>query len=229
MLKELKLLHNKNKYGELNWSIDSNQVYKSFENLHESTEWGKNHYQDWADNYKLVMKTAERYTNCPTVNSPIECYCGQSYREINNYLRNNKDSESKIYREVSDVLVITLCSAPRIPENIVVYRMVCKEFIEELINNNKEQPPSPTREKGFLSTSLFKNIVDEEEYYAQDANLLKIYVDKNSIGVYVNSITYRSEEEILFLPDGYLALVNYPYRDKITNKIIYECKLITFP
>ncbi len=79
-----------------------------------------------------------------------------------------------------------------------------------------------------MSTSLIKDIVDQEESYAAENNLLKIYVEKGTIGVYVNAVTKRSEEEMLLFPNMYLGLIGYPYNDKESGKIIYECKLIKF-
>ncbi len=77
-----------------------------------------------------------------------------------------------------------------------------------------------------MSTSLVKIIVNEEELYAAENNLLKIYVGKDSIGVYVNAITSRSEEEMLLYSNGFLGLIEYPYYDKESGKTIHECKLI---
>lgn len=79
-----------------------------------------------------------------------------------------------------------------------------------------------------MSTSLIKDIVNQEEPYATSNNLLKIYEEKGTIGVYVNAVTKRSEEEMLLFPNMYLGLIGYPYNDKESGKIIYECKLIKF-
>ena len=48
------------------------------------------------------------------------------------------------------------------------------------------------------------------------------------MGVYVNAITRRREEEILLFPSMYLGLANYPYRDESISKMVYECKLFNF-
>lgn len=66
--------------------------------------------------------------------------------------------------------VLALCSAPRIPFKLVVYRLVCDEFIEELISQNRDIS-LPTQEKGFMSTSLLQDIVNAEERYANKRNL----------------------------------------------------------
>lgn len=88
-------------------------------------------------------------------------------------MRKEVDSESNIYREMADILSIVLCSAPRIPMNIVLYRLVCDKFISELIEQNKQDRPTPIQEKGFMSTSLLRDIVYADEAYACENNLLK--------------------------------------------------------
>lgn len=65
-----------------------------------------------------------------------------------------------------------------------------------------------------------------------DEEFIKMLVKANkkevpTVGVYVNAITKRSEEEILLLQGMYLGLLSYPYKDIDTGKIIYECQLIT--
>lgn len=174
------------------------------------------------------MRLAKHSITNSLFTAPIECYCGDTYRKINDFLRKEVDSESNIYREMADILSIVLCSAPRIPTNIVLYRLVDDKFVSELIEQNKQDRPTPIQEKGFMSTSLLRDIVYADGAYACENNLLKIYVESDTIGIYVNAITKRSEEEMLLFPNMYLALTNYPYRDDEVNKMVYECKLIKF-
>lgn len=69
-----------------------------------------------------------------------------------------------------------------------------------------------------MSTSLLKNIANENEPYAAESNLLKIFVPKDTIGVYVNAVTKRSEEEMLLFPNMFFGLISYPYKDQNTKK-----------
>ena len=215
-------------YGKLNWSVDDKEGYKEFRTASEAEEWGMKHYLSWGNNYKKTMGLAKKVVKTSLCTVPIECYCGHSYRQINNFLRKGCDSEGNLYREVADILSIVLCNAPRIPCDIVLYRFVNIEFINELIKYNKQDTPSPVQEKGFMSTSLIKDIVNQEESYATCDNLLKIYMEQGTIGVFVNAVTKRSEEEMLLFPNMYLGLIDYPYHDKDSGKTIYECKLIKF-
>jgi hypothetical protein len=225
VIRRIKRLLELKRYGELNYSIKDKHLYKEFKKVSDAESWGVKYYKEWAEKYKEIMRVSGEIMSMSISNSSIECYCGNSYREINEYLRFEKDSESNKYRELSHILTIVLCSAPRIPEYIVVYRLVCDAFVEELISKNKNLY-IPTQEKGFISTSLVPGITNSEEGYACHKNLLKIYVPKNTVGVYVNTVTSRSEQEILLAPNGFLGMASYPYEDKGLDKTVYECQLI---
>lgn len=226
MCKKINEIFKKIKYGDLQRSVDNKSDYYEFTSIDEATKWGMKFYQEWADKYQKTMKTAKGILTDPMITSPIECYCGYSYRQINSHLRFGNES-NYLYKEMANLLTILLCNAPRIPCDIIAYRLVCSQFIESLISHNKKTPSTPVQEKGFMSTGLLSDIVNREEAYAKEEHLLKIYIPKNTIGLYVNAITCRAEQEIMITTNSYLALVEYPYKDSVLNKIVYECKLIT--
>jgi hypothetical protein len=120
------------KYGEINWSIKNNENYLAFNNLKDMSDWGDRYYQGWAKSYKKIMHYSKKYIHPGLSDSPIECYCGYTYAQVNEYLRHGTDNESNTYKELADILSIMLISAPRIPDNIVLYRLVCDDFINEL-------------------------------------------------------------------------------------------------
>lgn len=217
---------NEQRYGKLYWSIDDKKEYLEFKNQEEAQTWGIENYKNWADKYKQVMQMSKKTIKGSLCGAPLECYCGYSYRQINEFLRYEKDDEGHNYRELADILSVVLCSAPRVPHDLVLYRMVNDEFIKALIKKNKQAQPAPIQEKGFMSTSLLKNIANENESYARQNNILKIFVPKDTIGVYVNVVTSRSEEEMLLFPNMYLGLESYPHEDEETGKMMFECQLI---
>lgn len=53
---------------------------------------------------------------------------------------------------MTDLLIFALCLAPKIPENIVPYRVVGSAIVKEIFLKNKNK--EPFQEKGFMSTSL---------------------------------------------------------------------------
>lgn len=237
------------------WTMDNKQNYRSFTSREEAENWGIPIYQEWADRYKESMFKVEKLKAFPLSGNPVELYCGYLYKWINLYLRYRADSEeayqnhlrtarefsgdddSYTYRDLAHVLAFVVASAPEIPENIIVFRYVNEDFINILLDKNLADPSTPTLEKGFLSTSLipdydkdtpFSNDKEKHASFRKGPHLLKIYVEKGSSGIYVNTITRRHEVEMLLFPGGYLALIDDPYKDKYLNKIVYECRLMYF-
>lgn len=76
-------------------------------------------------------------------------------------------------------------------------------------------------ERGFMSTSLLK----PNSRLGDDESLLKIYVDKGTVGAYVPTVAGRSEYELLLQNNLYIRLCNKPYFDEKINAYIYECKI----
>lgn len=218
-------MENEKKYGKLCWYVHDKEKYIEFIDPQEIQVWSKEYYEKWAEKYKKDMQVAKRIVKTAFCTSPIECYCGYSYQGVNQFLRNGIDDEIHTYRELSDVLSMVLCAAPRIPCDLILYRMVNDVFIDMLVKQNRQRTPTPIQEKGFMSTSLLKNIANENEPYAKEMNLLKIYVPRDTIGIYVNAVARRSEEEMLLISGMYLGLASYPYKDEETGKTIYECTL----
>lgn len=215
-------------YGDLYSTIDDKSRYKEFLTFEECREWG-DYYSDWAKRYKGIMSLFKKIKgNCALEVAPVECYCGYLYREVNEFLRFGYHSDKKLYDKMADILIMTLCSAPKIKDDIVVYRVVNDVFIKELIRNNKLPDSIPTQEKGFMSTSLLKDIVNVYSDGGSGLYLLKIYVPKGTVGIYVNTVTRRDEEEILLAPNNYLRLIEYPYYYESYSIKIFECQLISF-
>lgn len=206
------------RYGKMNNNIISSD-YIEFKEDKVAEAWGNKYYQEWSKHYKDSMRVAKEVVKRSCMNSSLEFYCGYSHRQINEYLR--FDTEDYLYGEMSDILAITLSMAPRVPNNIIVYRLVCDQFINQLIENNKEG--IPVQEKGFISTSITKNIVNAGEPYCNHSSMLKIYVKENTVGIYVNGVARRPEQELLLYPNGFFRLLKNPYEDN--NKKIYECEL----
>lgn len=226
---------NKIRYGEILYSIENPDSFKQFESEEAAEEWGREKYGDWAKDYDRRMNEFEEIfclVNSYISHNPIQEYCGYSYEEVNLILRKTfgYDSlpESKIRNglQLIGLLVLELLRAPRVPENIIVYRRVCKEFIQEMIQINKEGQGVQTREKGFLSTSLLQDGIAKDKRFS-DNYMLKIFVPKGTPGVYVNVVNgaHRDETELLIAPNRTLAITAYPYFDKKLNMEIFECKL----
>lgn len=215
-------------YGKILWPVENKETYIEFQNPEDARRWSEEYYGQWSRAYlereRLVERVKVKVSLC---HKPMEKYCGHVYRNINKLLRNSLDDGCSIWRTQINLIIRDLLEAPRIPSNLVLYRLVNDDFIVELVNNNNAKNPMPTQEKGFMSTSLCKDIVNSGDHYAKYNNLLKIYVDKGTVGAYMNMIAGRTENEILLLPNMYLALAEFPYMDLETGKTIFECKLLS--
>ena len=217
-----------NKYGKIENLINESDYYEFFDK-DDCNTWGKALDGKWAEEYKILQKRAER-----TKRYLLDCgwsvdfYAGNKFREMNEILRSEQESEWGYGYNVSLIreLYFQIIRAPQIGEKIVAYRYVCKEMIEEMISNNKKG--KVYQEKGFLSTSLIKKacIANKMEY--QSDFLLKIYIPENVYGVYVNLIAQRSEMELLLAPEYFLKMIKKPYWDEEAKAEVYEVELVSF-
>lgn len=219
-------MFNKIKYGKINKIRDDGGAYYEFNTKQEASTWGNDYYGEWALSYKEKVEEKQWIDEIEVYDDPIRCYAGYTAREINEYLRtgHKEFTPSCDLKKMINSLMKALYEAPRIPSDIVVYRLVPKIFVKELLENNKKS--KPIQEKAFMSTSLLTNIVKDENEYSSYKDMLKIYVNAGSIGVYIDGIENRGENEILFAPGMFLELVKYPYRDKTTKIMVYECRII---
>lgn len=168
---------------------------------------------------------SEPSTIC-TIDYAIPYYCGYGYKEVNKYLRGG-DPKYNI-PEIVNWISLAIITAPRIPENIVVYRRISDAAFADLLKLHNEH--GFMLEKGFMSTSLtLEGGTSSEEYY-QENNILKIYVEKGMKGIYVYDIEtcHRSEAEVLFMHGMDLQMAKYPYYNEDLKKTILECKMLDF-
>lgn len=189
-------------------------------------KWGKEHYGHWTETYNkntyYLKKLIPEWEF-----EVIEYYCGGDYRFINSLLRNIDlgIKNTNTYELLTVTLINLIIFAPKIPEDIVLFRIPSDNFIRQLNLDISEN--GYTMEKGFLSTSLIESITSSTQYYGNKNYLLKIYVRKGTPGIYtslVRNADFREEEqEMLLLPNSCLKLVKEPYKNN--GRTVYECEL----
>lgn len=214
-----------NYYGKIE-PLECKENYHEFQTKEEATEWGIKHYKEWGYNYKYFlckMKESSLFNYSDIKINPIEYYAGHAYHQINNYKRHSNQDISLNMKINAEVLSLALLSAPPIPEDIIVYRMVTLEDLEKLIHANKATSHHYYYEKGFMSTSLTKDIALHDEY--NDRLVLKIYVPRGKYGIFVDAIAIRGEYELLLQNNLYIRLCGKPYKDYDINKRIHECEI----
>ena len=117
-----------------------------------------------------------------------------------------------------------MLSAPRIDENIVLYRFIDDIAFGQIMKALNEN--GHYKELGFMSASLLKKIDDSgvPEPYSNSSYVLKLYVKKDSIGVFSSILAGRNFEHKIILPCGrVIKPLKTPYVDDSIGKIVLEC------
>jgi hypothetical protein len=197
--------------------------------------WGKKHYGDWSKRFRECEPKDALGHPC----SALRGHLGDRHRAINDHLRNDGNGtipyENSGTKDEIEELIATINEAPRVPENIIVYRVVAQSNTEEIIEASKSshEMDKGFHEKGFLSTSLISEPAPDIKADNSRNCLLRIYTPKNALGAYVYLATYdrREEQEVLFLPNSYLRIINPKWwhcpfrREKIGKYQVYDCEL----
>ncbi|MGQ5708287.1 ADP-ribosyltransferase [Lactobacillus sp. PSON] len=219
----MKRLKNRIKYGRLFERLDNIENYKEIDE-NDREDWERRNYGNWATRYKRLVKEINYSQNkLITPIDPIKGYCGWDYLKINYYLRygkwnNGVHDNCRLKNEIV-LLNWNIYNSPLIPQNIIMYRFVPDNIISKIISDNKKG--IPFQEKGFLSATLSKVPGCDYEY----RNVLKLYISKGIFGLCADIIS-DGEEEFIFPPNCFIAMIGYPYKDK--DRWVYPCKLKQF-
>ena len=114
-----------------------------------------------------------------------------------------------------------ILSAPTTDQSLVAYRQVSSSTIQAIVEAHENE--TVYCENGFMSVSLHKETCIEN--CGHKSAVLKIYLPKDLLAVYVNAIVRRNEAELLLLPEMFLRLISDPYLDP-SGKMIYEVELL---
>ena len=235
------------KYGKIHSDSINKSDYTEFETSQQYMEWGQKHSDRYLKKLEDKHKDAIEYY-CGYGFRNINFYLRYIKSKDNGFntkelwdnmasrleCKNSLHSKYKTDAPIEKVkkqlknLMDALSKASPISDNIVVYRVVDKTFIDILIRSNKYYSCHPFIEKGFMSTSLDINIVKSIYNNKEYRYILKIFVPTGSIGIYIDEIKQRGEAELLLGPDHCISLINYPSVYNFDEGIkfqIYECKL----
>ena len=202
--------------------------YREILTEEEAKQFQKENYQDYCNEYFNKKNKMRKYGYAYRIGlmkDHIELYLGEQYKSINQYMRNGytENIDAKNLDAMIDRINELIICAPRINEDIVIYRGVDKDAIEDILNEMNQETDIYT-EKGFMSASLrFETVLRE---YPSCQYIMKIYVSKGASALGVDCINDRGEEELLFPEKQYLRFINKKY--KKSGKTIYEFELISF-
>lgn len=220
-------------YGDIFFSLPTKEKERfiSFDDILEIDKWIENNKLDYiskqqSNNLDHLVKYCKK-SNLDFQNS-IKAYKGNYSKAINAALEANNFSSLSNQKYAHILLLINSISYSKIPEDIIVYRLVNDKEFCKIIKNNKNHKGTP--HKGFLSTSLSKNIA-KSKAFSDRKYLLKIYVKKNTCGLYMGMSINKNlehEKEMLFLPNSFIYLIDDPFYDDYINKIIVPCTIVYY-
>lgn len=169
--------------------------YKSFLSAEDAKTWAQKHF----DNTTNTL-TSEQTRS-------LLSYSWNKYGIVNQVLRSEqeKTTGNQEYELITNIQSVLKNS--KIPENIIVYRRVKEDIFSDLkFNSYKDLIGQEIKEKGFLSTSLSLESLDEwkDKHNVQ----IKIKVPKNARGYYLGSKSLFEENEILFDKDHTLKITD---------------------
>ena len=209
--------------------------YREFNDEKDVEMWADNLYKDWSERikefrlnlyiYKIFPCDWHNHLNSDT--TAIEMYCGYPYKQMNMILRklyNERIEAIPSYEQLCNVLMCEMLSAPRIDENIVLYRFIDDIAFGQIMKALNEN--GHYKELGFMSASLLKKIDDSgvPEPYSNSSYVLKLYVKKDSIGVFSSILAGRNFEHEIILPcGGVIEPLKTPSVDDSIGKIVLEC------
>lgn len=133
----------------------------------------------------------------------IELYTGPTYKRINKMLRTGKNTSTN-YSDAEMKEIINSISSGirknRVTEPMYVYREIEKEVFT--IGDVKELVGSVFKDKGFMSTSVFKPNNNDDETV-----VLKILVRQGAYGAYIDPVSRWKHNEYEFLLDQGTSIV----------------------
>lgn len=218
----------------INKNQNSGDEYTEFTDKETVKDWAEKLYGDWRAELKTKQERfqniepfmSDKLSMLNTSATAVKHYSGSAHIHINSLLRNENIKDMDMYIRLCDKLIYEIFSAPKLSENIIVYRAVDTSTFENIISNIQKN--GHFVENGFMSTTLLKDILvydnNKAGMYCDYPYILKIYVDEGEVAVYSPLLCDRDDEhEMLFLHGGTLTIRNKAEIDEILQKIISEC------
>lgn len=186
--------------------------YQSFTRFtYETAEaWGKKNYGNWLP--KLQNQNYEPQTPAEEF---FRYYTQGAHRFFNNVARNYNidtyDFSESFFNKKMFVNGIREINAHPIPNDIVVYRYIPKQLVNDMLawgGSKSLNSGTILIDKGFCSTTLSTDAVKNREYANPRYRFLfTIYVPKGTPSVYVDLISDMHEREMLFAPGIKLKII----------------------
>lgn len=187
--------------------------YKVFQTTEEADAWVEEHksfFPSDNDNDKIFLQAIDYYT-------------GSSKPIYNNHLRQRFPVKEDSYFYPYLMQMIKKLPTYQIPDNITVYRYINKQLLKEMCESYPLKCGSIIQDKGFMSTTLLRESVEEFKSNRKLNILLVISIPKGTKGTYVDLLhDSLPEYEIILAPNTQLRI---DYKIPFFNNY-FECTVI---
>lgn len=221
------------KYGRIACkNIDKNSFLDFGTDDDGAKKWSEEVYGEWAKHYSSFVMNVQRrgaFSDYWNTHDPLSYYCGCAYDNANAYYY-SKGTGNEYFDSLKTEINSIIEDAPRIPDNIVVYRALKRIDFWNFKELNGLRMPFV--HLGPMSTSLTSSILTkrrEDPDFSACRYALRIYVPMGARALYVDEVgkyidnLNRGEIELLFPSDSELYMVSYPY--KLFEKTVIDCYL----
>lgn len=173
--------------------------YKQFNTSVEANTWA-NHFKSYFpsdnDDDKKFL-------------TAIDFYSASANPIFNNHLRYNKPLETDdfLYPYVQKMKA----KLPNyyIPDNIIVYRYICKGLLKAMCSSYPPKRGMLLHDKGFMSTTLIRESVNDYRSVCHQNILLVISVPSGTKGTYIGLLKNSLKEyEVILAPNTKLRIDN---------------------
>lgn len=199
--------------------------FREFHSDKEASEWAMNHFRLWINEMRSIKETS--CLNYNYTANLLDAYTSSLNVPINKLLRGcEEDLDEKQMKEYYEKISIVSNEISRfsLQENIIVYRFTHKKLFKALFETSRMQKNNLFTEKGFMSTTLVRDLLVEFAKSHKYNCLLRLYLPKGTKGRYMQLTNRINEQEFLLPPNSTFKLLDkhLSYR----YKTIYDCILV---
>ena len=217
------IFDNIDKNKEMLASVYNKDKFREFHTDKEAYEWAMNYFGSWINEMESIKENSD-LNNAANL---LDAYTSSLNVPINRLLRGyTEDFEEKqteqYYKQIS--IISNEISKFSLQENIIVYRFTHEKLFSTLFESSEMKENTLFTEKGFMSTTLVRDLLIEFAKSHKYNCLLKLYLPNGTKGSYMQRKNGINEQEFLLPPNSTFKLCGKHISHKYNT--IYECTLV---
>lgn len=197
-------------------------MYKEFHTSQEAHDWGMHYFGEWIRDLQLSKDKAANNVACL-----LSGYAGNMNTIYNRYLRGFADfDEEEIEKYSKDIAIIAdELRKFSLQEDIIVYRYTNKTLFRLLFDSSRPKIGKEFIDKGFMSTTLVRDLLKDFAQKRHYNCVLKLYLPKGTKGAYIKcDDSFLDEQEFLLPPNSKFKLIRKYFNMNFFT--VYECELV---